>query len=93
MLISVLYPEQDAQVKEIPEGGLLVGRGSFCDIILTDEYVSIRHCKVFLENGEVFIEDLGSTNGTLVDGEKIEKKSGLKAGQSIHIGISVLKIS
>jgi len=91
--ISVLYPEQDRCEMEIPKGGLLIGRDTFCDLKLSDEFVSAKHCRIFYENESFFIEDQGSTNGTFIDGTEIGKKSILKPGQSIQIGITVLKIS
>ncbi len=89
--ISVLYPEEDKQVVQIPEAGLLVGRDAFCDLRLKDEFVSMQHCKILFENGVFFLEDLGSTNGTFIDGTEVEEKSVLSKGQSIQIGITVMK--
>jgi pSer/pThr/pTyr-binding forkhead associated (FHA) protein len=91
--ISVLYPEEDRQTTQIPEMGLLVGRSSSCDLRLTDEFVSAKHCRIFSENGTFFLEDLSSTNGSFIDGMEVEKKSTLTTGQSIQIGITVMKIS
>jgi len=75
----------------IKETGLLIGRDPSCDLCLTDEFVSARHCRIFPENLAFFLEDLGSTNGTFIDGMEVEKKSLLNAGQSIQIGITVMK--
>lgn len=91
--ISVLYPEQDRCEMEISKGGLLIGRDRFCDLVLSDEFVSAKHCKIFYENENFFIEDQGSTNGTFIDGTEIGERSILKPGQNIQIGITVLKIS
>jgi len=90
--ISILYPEESHQTVQIPENGLLIGRSPYCDLYIEDEYVSARHCKIFYENEELFIEDQNSTNGTFVDGTQIEKKSSLKEGQEIQIGVTELKI-
>jgi pSer/pThr/pTyr-binding forkhead associated (FHA) protein len=89
--ISVLYPEMDKQIAQVPETGLLIGRGTACGLQLTDEFVSAKHCRVFLENENLFIEDFGSTNGTFIDGTEVQKKSLLKTGQNIQLGITVLK--
>ncbi|MDR2582515.1 MAG: FHA domain-containing protein [Fibromonadaceae bacterium] len=91
--ISVLYPEESRQTLQIPENGLLIGRSPDCDLCLTDEFVSIKHCKFFFENGELFIEDQGSTNGTFIDGTQVEKKSSLKEGQGIQIGVTEMIIT
>jgi len=78
---------------QIPENGLLIGRDPDCDLCLTDNYVSAKHCRIFFENNELFIEDQGSTNGTFIDGTQIEKKSALKYGQEIQIGVTELKVA
>jgi pSer/pThr/pTyr-binding forkhead associated (FHA) protein len=56
-----------------------------------DEFISGKHCRVFFENEKLFIEDLGSTNGTFVEGTEVKKKSPLEFGQSIEIGVALLK--
>jgi pSer/pThr/pTyr-binding forkhead associated (FHA) protein len=91
--LSVLYPEESRQTLQIPENGLLIGRSPECDLCLIDEFISAKHCKIFFEKEELFIEDQGSTNGTFIDGAEIEKKSSLKQGQKIQIGITELKIA
>ncbi|MDR2595544.1 MAG: FHA domain-containing protein [Fibromonadaceae bacterium] len=92
--LSILYPEESRQTLQIPENGLLIGRSPYCDLYLPDEFISARHCKIFFENEsqDLFIEDQGSTNGTFIDGTQVEKKSPLKEGQRIQIGITEMKI-
>lgn len=93
--ISVLYPEQDRLEMEMREEGLVIGRDSCCDLKLSDEFVSARHCKVFFKNEHFYIEDLGSTNGTFIDGTEVASSTSMPIapGQSIQIGVSVLKIN
>ena len=45
-----------------------------CDIVVDNQYVSSKHCVLFLEDGDFAVEDLGSTNGTYVNGQKLESK-------------------
>jgi len=90
--ISILYPEEDRRTVLVPEAGLLVGRDPSCDLCLADEFVSAKHCRIFSENGTFFLEDLGSTNGTSIEGMDVEGKSVLREGQSIQIGITVMKM-
>jgi len=91
--ISVLYPEESRQTLPVPEKGLVVGRESFCDLRLPDVFVSSKHCRIFFENGKFFVEDLGSTNGTTVDGAEIEASCAVQfePGQSIQVGVTVMK--
>ena len=76
----------------IPEGrDIIVGRGSDLDMVLMEDMVSRRHARFFCHNAEVIIQDLGSTNGTFVNGEKIRKLE-IQDGDRILIGTSILKL-
>lgn len=50
----------------------VIGRSAKCDVVVPHEGMSRQHCQIEVVNGEVFITDLGSTNGVLIDGHKIE---------------------
>jgi hypothetical protein len=58
---------------------------------LVEDMVSRKHAKISVAHGKITIEDLGSTNGTFVNGEKV-KTSRLKEGDRILIGTSILKL-
>jgi Domain of unknown function (DUF4388)/FHA domain len=70
---------------------LIIGRSSELDMVLVEDMVSRKHARISLTNGKITIEDLGSTNGTFVNGEKV-KTSRLKEGDRILIGTSILKL-
>ncbi len=74
-----------------PGKEIVVGRSSDLDMVLVEEMVSRRHARIGYEDDQMFIEDLGSTNGTFVNGEKI-KHARLKEGDRILIGTSILKV-
>lgn len=65
---------------------LIVGRSSICDIYIDDERMSRQHFALEAENGEVFISDLHSTNGTSVNGIRINQKRRLDPGSIIEAG-------
>ncbi|MCP3065319.1 DUF4388 domain-containing protein [Myxococcus sp. K38C18041901] len=73
------------------EKQIVIGRSSELDMVLVEDMVSRKHAKISFSNGKITIEDLGSTNGTFVNGEKV-KQSGLKEGDRILIGTSILKL-
>jgi len=82
------------QGSEVPletERELLVGRASNTDLVLMEDMVSRKHAKLGLVEGEVFIQDLGSTNGTFVNGERV-KRSVLHEGDRVLIGTSIFKV-
>ena len=74
-----------------PDKEVVIGRSSDLDMVLVEDMVSRKHAKISLSHGKVTLQDLGSTNGTFVNGEKI-KQARLKAGDRILIGTSILKL-
>lgn len=50
----------------------VIGRSSKCDVVIPHEGMSRQHCQIEIINGEYFVTDLGSTNGVLIDNERIE---------------------
>jgi hypothetical protein len=73
------------------EKQVVIGRSSELDMVLVEDMVSRKHAKISLAGGKIVIEDLGSTNGTFVNGEKV-KQARLKEGDRILIGTSILKL-
>ncbi len=67
-----------------------IGRHSSCELVLRKDDVSRRHAEVFHEGGGFRIRDLGSTNGTFLNGEAIEGSPVLNAGDKIEIGSSII---
>ena len=70
---------------------IVIGRSSELDMVLVEDMVSRKHAKITLAGGKITIEDLGSTNGTFVNGEKV-KTARLKEGDRILVGTSILKL-
>ena len=71
---------------------LVIGRGRGADLVLAEATISRAHAAIGFEESGFFVQDLGSTNGTLVNGGKVEKQS-LKCGDEIRMGRLVLGIS
>ncbi|MBI5532920.1 MAG: FHA domain-containing protein [Deltaproteobacteria bacterium] len=67
-------------------GTLVIGRGPRCDILLDAPVVSREHCRVSITNEGVCIEDLNSSNGVYVNGQRVDKPQELAAGDQISLG-------
>ena len=70
---------------------IVIGRSSELDMVLVEEMVSRKHARIALSEGVITIEDLGSTNGTFVNGEKVERGT-LKEGDRVLVGTNILKV-
>jgi hypothetical protein len=69
-----------------------IGRDAGNDVPLSDEAASARHAVLELRDGEWWIEDLGSTNGTVVNGTRIERAERLHFGDELAIGRIALRL-
>jgi uncharacterized protein DUF4388/FHA domain-containing protein len=74
-----------------PDKQVIIGRSSDLDMVLVEDMVSRKHARISMQTDQIWIEDLGSTNGTFVNGEKI-KRARLKEGDRVLIGTSILKL-
>jgi pSer/pThr/pTyr-binding forkhead associated (FHA) protein len=71
-----------------------VGRAPGCGVVLTeDTFVSQVHARVFRRNREVLVEDLGSTNGTFVNGDRIDKITRIRKGDTVKFGETVMRVT
>lgn len=69
-----------------------IGRRNTNDLIISDKAVSGNHCELTFVDGKVYIEDMNSTNGTFIDGERISRKE-LKNGDIIILGKMSFKVN
>ncbi len=74
MLLGELHPCGGGDIIPLTETKLLIGRRSHCDICLKFDNVSSHHCEMEFKNGYWNIRDLGSSNGTKVNGMRIDTK-------------------
>jgi pSer/pThr/pTyr-binding forkhead associated (FHA) protein len=77
----------------IKRNRLLIGRADECDVRPLSDEVSRRHCAVLVGPAEVWVEDLGSRNGTFVNGARIGEKTRVSDGDMIRVGSLELKVS
>ena len=79
----------------IPLGSapVLVGRAPTCTLVIDDDYCSARHCRIFAENGQWKVEDLGSTNGTYLGNQRVTDPVPLRRGDQVRIGATTLELT
>jgi len=70
-----------------------VGRAPGCGVVLTDDtYVSQLHARIYSQDGDLFVEDLGSTNGTYVNRQRLSGSIRIKKGDRLQIGTTVMEV-
>lgn len=67
-------------------GGLSLGRSPDADVRLDDRYASGIHARLFSRSGSYFVEDMNSTNGTLLNSQELHGEAELNPGDTIRIG-------
>jgi pSer/pThr/pTyr-binding forkhead associated (FHA) protein len=71
---------------EFDQESVLIGRTPECDVVLYDAGVSRKHCRIFNEGSDFLIEDMGSSNGTKVNGAPITRQQALASGDTLTLG-------
>ena len=74
-------------------GPVVIGRSPGADIVLGDDFVSGRHARVAPQGDSAIDEDLGSTNGTVLNGAPLKQVTVLRVGDTIDIGATRLKVA
>ena len=72
--------------------GHVVGRSPDSDISIDDPYASEFHARVGLQDGKVVVHDLGSTNGTYVNGRRVTSPTSVSRGDTVQIGKTTLEV-
>jgi pSer/pThr/pTyr-binding forkhead associated (FHA) protein len=75
------------QTREIPisQDEFLIGRGADCDLRLRLSAISRHHCLIRTQGGELTLLDLGSSNGTYVNGQRVRSSAVLRSGDEIRL--------
>jgi pSer/pThr/pTyr-binding forkhead associated (FHA) protein len=90
---AVLVTEPDVPPRTVPLGeGITIGRADDCEVTLQDTYISTHHARLFQRDGQWFVEDLGSTNGTYLDRVKVTAPSPVAVGDEIKVGKTSIQV-
>jgi hypothetical protein len=85
-------PKELRGVSIVVRGPVIVGRSPGADIVIGAGYVSGRHARFSLMGQNLFVEDLGSTNGTAVNGELIAAPTALRSGDTVNVGDVAIRV-
>jgi len=83
---------QQMQEKQFTSPEIIIGRDPTCDFILDDETVSLRHCKLFFERKQWWVEDMDSTNGSFLNESEIKTRTILINNDELRLGQVTLTI-
>ena len=91
---SMLMVQSDGQKPRSVrlDASTTIGRSVECELRLDDTYVSQQHARIFDRSGNWYIEDLGSTNGTFVNEQKLVAPAMLTPGDKIRIGQTIVEL-
>ena len=87
----ILLGDQEGQEYLMAEADRSIGRDTVNDIVIVDTEMSARHARISQANEEFWVEDLDSTNGTHVNGRRIEASTRLRDDDLIKMGRTLLK--
>jgi hypothetical protein len=86
-------PQRRGRIFELGEE-VTMGRSPGCAVALEDDtFTSSVHARVFRRNGELWLEDLGSTNGTWLNDERVRTPSRLQRGDRVKVGSTILEVA
>ena len=91
--LTVLLGAEVGAVHALVSPIMTLGRGAQAEISVEDDGISRRHCRILCSQGSYDLEDLGSTNGTYLDHERIEGRVSLREGARIEVGKTVLRFA
>ena len=88
----VVHPPDGKQRSVRLAASMTIGRGTECELLIDDTYASSQHARLFGKNSSWYVEDLGSTNGTFVNDQKLAAPAMVQQGDRIRVGTTMLEL-
>jgi FHA domain-containing protein len=90
--LKVLEPgSMKGQVFELGDE-VTIGRAASCTVSIEDTFISQLHARVFYDNGQIYVEDLGSTNGTFLNRKKVASPAPVRKGDHVQVGKAIMEL-
>lgn len=89
--LKVTHGAQAGQTRSL-EAPILIGRAPDCQLLLDDDYVSTRHARIVRNADGCVVEDLGSTNGTFVNNQRVVTPTSFGIGDTVRIGRTLMTV-
>ena len=89
--VVVHAPEGKPRTVQL-SASMTIGRAPECELLIDDTYASAQHARLFGKNGTWYVEDLGSTNGTFVNDQRLAAPAMVQPGDRIRIGTTMLEL-
>ena len=92
MQLAIVEPAEQKGRRYDLADELTVGRAAGCQVTIDDTYASQLHARVFARDGQLFVEDLGSTNGTYLNRKKVQGPQVMRRGDRLQVGNTVMEL-
>ncbi len=90
--VVITQPDTERGRDQWIDGEATIGRGGGCTISLpADTFASQVHARIVERDGQLYLEDLGSTNGTFLNGKQVAKPARVRKGDQLQVGHTVLR--
>lgn len=83
---------QSGAMMQLGDEPITIGRANDIEVSLEDDYASGRHARLFPQGSRWFLEDLGSTNGTYVDGQRLTRAVVIEPGTEFRVGGTTMQL-
>jgi hypothetical protein len=90
--VMVVRSDSTPGLQFVVEDSIVVGRSHEADVVIADPYASDFHLRMTAKDGRIVLSDLGSTNGTYVNGRRVTAPTDLGRGDAVQVGKTVMEI-
>ncbi|WP_018654311.1 FHA domain-containing protein FhaB/FipA [Actinomadura flavalba] len=90
--LVVVQGERSGTVINLSDVPITIGRAPDATLVVTDDYASTRHARIYAQDGQWIVEDLGSTNGTYLGRTKVSRPMPIPPGVPVRIGKTVIEL-